>query len=197
MNIPLSTFPAPLLRLILCGGEGLPPVWGPVLQAGSQVLGCGDPNYGRWAWDAVLGAAVRPDRAPKYLLDNPDGWSLPLDDDSPWSARLAMAAAYLTWLDTSPKVLLNPPEFDMLAASTDLVFDEWEKGRVVALTRLAHRGPLPSVHTWKWSAKTGFCWGNGPRLPTLPEHLQTHSPAVVLLLALYDVPEIRARVESA
>jgi hypothetical protein len=108
-----------------------------------------------------------------------------------------MAAAYLTWLDTSPKVLLNPPEFDMLAASTDLVFDEWEKGRVVALTRLAHRGPLPSVHTWKWSAKTGFCWGNGPRLPTLPEHLQTHSPAVVLLLALYDVPEIRARVESA
>jgi hypothetical protein len=34
-------------------------------------------------------------------------------------------------------------------------------------------------------------------LPTLPHHLQTHSPAVALLLALYDVPEIRARVESA
>ena len=30
MNIPLSTFPAPLLRLILCGGKGLAPAWGPL-----------------------------------------------------------------------------------------------------------------------------------------------------------------------
>lgn len=33
-----------------------------------------------------------------------------------------------------------------------------------------------------------------PSLPTLPQHLQTHPPIVATLLALYDVPEVRARV---
>ena len=193
MNIHLNAFPTPLLRLILCGGKGLAPAWGP-LAKDKQV---------RWMWDPWRQFVQMYDDSPvgitywrEYPAHAPESWSIPFDDASPWPDRLAMVAAYLTWLDTSPKVLLNPPEFDMLAASIDLVFDEWEKGRVVALTRLAHRGPLPSVHTWKWSAKTGFCWGNGPRLTTLPEHLHTH-PTVAMLLALYDVPEIRARVESA
>ena len=30
--------------------------------------------------------------------------------------------------------------------------------------------------------------------PTIPAHLRDHDPAVALVLALYDVPEIRARM---
>ena len=193
MNVPLSTFPAPLLRLILCGGNGLPPAWGPIMERVDD-----EPeNERRWTLDRYGHVINREHLGSRTPMSERDGrWYMTIDDASPWPARLALVAAHLTWLDTSPKVLRNPPAFDMLAASIDLVFDEWEKGRVVALTRLAHRGPLPSVHTWKWSAKTGFCWGDGPRLLTLPEHLQTH-PIVALLLSLYDVPEIRARVESA
>jgi hypothetical protein len=33
-------------------------------------------------------------------------------------------------------------------------------------------------------------------LPTLPAHLALHPPEVALLMALFDVPEIRARVEA-
>ena len=46
---------------------------------------------------------------------------------------------------------------------------------------------------WRDDGTNGY---RGPDLPTLPQHLQTH-PTIALLLALYDVPEIRARVESA
>lgn len=180
MNTPLSTFPTPLLRLILCGGKGLAPAWGPVLQAGSQVLGCGDPNYGQWAWDAVLGAAVRPDRAPKCLLDKPDGWSIPLDATSPWPARLAMVAAWMA--------------------------SAWMPAGVSA--EVCHGERWICLYTYSERASDVRSWacGDGANiepgavlvdLPTLPQHLQTHPPAVALLLALYDVPEIRARVESA
>ena len=37
----LSTFPSPLARLILCGGGGLPPVWGPLADVDEQL----------WPWN--------------------------------------------------------------------------------------------------------------------------------------------------
>jgi len=52
-----------------------------------------------------------------------------------------------------------------------------------------------------WRIATGsddpdLCFYAAPNLPTLPQHIQTHPPAVALVLALWDVPEIRARIEA-
>jgi len=132
------------------------------------------------------------------VLESLARWSLPLDDSSPWPARLALVAAYLTWLATTPKVLINPPKFDMIAASVDLDHDEWEKGQVVKLTRFAHRGPIPSSFSWVWGAATGRAWTPGtPYLLAAPALFALHPPVVALLLALFDVPEIQARVNAA
>jgi len=47
-----------------------------------------------------------------------------------------------------------------------------------------------------WDVETGAAIGDGRDLPTLPAHLLTHDPAIALLLSLFDVPEIRAKVEA-
>ena len=91
MNIPLSTFPAPLLRLILCGGKGLAPAWGPLKHTDED---CETP------WCPTFGAAiVSSDEGRGYLHTDPinesDGWSIPLDDASPWPARLALVSAWM------------------------------------------------------------------------------------------------------
>ena len=174
MNIPLSTFPAPLLRLILCGGKGLAPAWGPLKHTDED---CETP------WCPTFGAAiVSSDEGRGYLHTDPinesDGWSIPLDDASPWPARLAMVAAWMlgrsgvgVWLgDNDVFVTLN-----IATDSNTIVQVAWHRS-----TGQRYMGGVPA-----------------PSLPTLSQHLQAHPPADALLLALYDVPEIRVRVESA
>ena len=189
---PLKTFAAPLQRLILCGGGGLPPAWGPLLPAGSA-----EPTYTLWHGSQRGPVAVSPFHHMFVPMEAPEAWSIPLDASSPWPARLGLVAAYLAWQYTRPEVRISQPETDMLAGSIDSTYYEWEMGDVIALTRFAHCGALPNGRTWRWSVKTGMYWDYGmPRLPTLPTHLANHQPVVALPLALYDVPEIRARVDA-
>ena len=174
MNIPLSTFPAPLLRLILCGGKGLAPAWGPLKHTDED---CETP------WCPTFGAAiVSSDEGRGYLHTDPinesDGWSIPLDDASPWPARLAMVAAWMLGRSGVGVWLGDNDVFVTLNIATD-------------------RNTIVQV---AWHRSTGQRYMGGvpaPSLPTLSQHLQAHPPAVALLLALYDVPEIRVRVESA
>ena len=180
MNIPLSTFPAPLLRLILCGGNGLPMAWGPL--DGTYHGGSTEDS----AWHPRREVAITSKGAEYHLLsDDPDelfagdeGWVFPLDAASPWPARLAMVAAWMlgrsgvgVWLgDNDVFVTLN-----IATARNTIIQVAWHRS-----TGQRYVGSVPA-----------------PSLPALPQHLQTHPPAVALLLALYDVPEIRVRVESA
>ena len=171
MNILLSTFPAPLLRLILRGGNGLPPAWGPMHHVHTHE----DEVY---PWGPVSLAASS---LPSHLRDDEariEMYSLPLSADSPWPARLALVAAWMVRHQQGVSMLIDG-------------------GVNLSLTTITERGGVASS---SWSRPAGLCL-NGqvpwPHLPTLTDHLTTHPPAVALLLALYDVPEIRARVESA
>ena len=172
MNTPLSTFPAPLLRLILCGGKGLAPAWGPLLR-NSQV---------RWAWDpgrrCVQMYDDQPDGVTRWVMNptfDQNGWSLPLDADSPWPARLALVSAWMIGAGevVAARILAGTP--------SGIVLEFW---------------PINQQNdTSAWWRDDGTNGYRGPDLRALPQHLQ-HPPAVALLLALYDVPEIRARMEA-
>ena len=177
MNIPLSTFSAPLLRLILCGGKGWPPAWGPLVGKSGKI----------WAWHPLDMWPARNDYQLQAggPLASPLLWSMPLDATSPWPARLAMVAAWM--LDVpcfAAHVQPETPElfFSLVMMPVDPMAEEL---RFVAWCDDGSE------------ANTEANGQHGVPLPSLSQHLQTHPPAVALLLALYDVPEIRARVESA
>jgi hypothetical protein len=79
-------------------------------------------------------------------------------------------------------------------------------GDVVSLF-MAWSTPNPAQDRVQWDGD-GTAWITTPSggdivaeprvsSATLPAHLALHPPFVALLLSLYDVPEIRARVESA
>ena len=110
-----------------------------------------------------------------FAIDHPWAWSLPLDAASPWSARLAMVAAWM---------VSGRSEFASIHQhlSDLIVLASW-------------RGPWQEPERWTWTGR-GWAAASPFPLPTLPAHLANHPPAVALILALYDVPEIRARVEA-
>lgn len=174
----LSTFPSPLARLILCGGGGLPPAWGPI-QGGL---------YGsRWTWDPERGVAgiYGPEEFRcgfHGVLECPETWHLPLDAASPWPARLATVAAWMVWQTVPVAAVVSETE------------------GYVWIEMIDHRdGWLRKTCAVAWRMSDGVCFGGrwgDVHLPTLPTHLANHPPTVALLLALYDVPEIRARVEA-
>lgn len=167
-SIPLSAFPAPLAHLLLCGGGGLVPAWGPLHHVQTHEADV-------YPWDPMIGKASG---LPGYLYD--DGpriecWTLPLDA-SPWPARMALVASHL----------LCRPKPSILAAHIEADED------VIRLYYFA--GPMNGSRCWYRS--TGMDAGRLDDLPTLPTHLSAHPPEVALLLALYDVPAIKARVEA-
>lgn len=173
----LTTFPSPLLSPILCGAKGLAPAWGP--------LACPDWSTQAYAWNPMTCDVTFPrgmseeSSGPPRPLVTPEAWSLPLDAASPWPARLAMVAALMAsaWM----------PE----GVSAEVVLGEcW-------LHLYTYSGGVADIRAWACDDGGNIEPGAvGLDLPTLPQHLQTHPPTVALLLALYDVPEIRARVEQ-
>lgn len=171
MNVNSSVFPLPLLQLVLCGGKGLAPAWGPLHHVHTHE----DEVY---PWDPVILAASS---LPSHLRD--DGariemWSLPLNADSPWPARLALVAAWMVGNSGGSSALIHA-------------------GINLTLMTVTAR---PSIIQAMWATESGLRLDSQvpwPHLPTLPTHLDAHPPSVALLLALYDVPEIRARVDAA
>lgn len=175
MNVNLAVFPAPLLRLILRGGHGLTPAWGP--------LACPDWSTRAYVWNPMAYDVTFPrgmsqeSGGPPRPLVAPESWFMPLDDDSPWPARLAMIS---TWLVDPSRVMPscvrdNGDDTISLIAwdGSDILWEaRWTMGGVVV---------EPTDRP-------------GLNLPTLAQHLQAHPLIVALPLALYDVPEIRARV---
>ncbi len=179
MSTPCSTFSAPLLRLILCGGGGLPAAWGPLHECGHD-----------YTWDprtACALSSVGRLHARPPLIDAA-GWSLPLDASSPWPARLALVAAWM---------VVPPTQREYIAAAK---IDPTPNGICLRVWL----GDGDSInYEWNLRGGCGPCFWRGflatysvTPLPTLPAHLALHPPVVTLLLALYDVPEIRARVEA-
>lgn len=176
MMVSLTTFDAPLLRLILCGGGGLAGAWGPVL--GHELDGT--PRI-PWLWDPRIKCFVNGScrRDPFDARDLREGWSLLLDDASPWPARLALVAALLAsaWMPSG--------------AAAEVVLGEcW-------LHLYTYSGGASDVRSWACD-NGGNIEPGAVRLdlPTLSTHLAAHPSVVALLLALYDVPEIRAWVEA-
>lgn len=172
---PTSVFPNPLLRLILCGGGGLSPAWGPLHS---------DPNGPPWAWNPHNRNALVSCRTNigDYDLDgilaSARRWSLPLDPSSPWRGRLAMVAA---WMCQRPAV------------------GAWVGGNdhFLSLTILLSRGALIQP-VWRAGLGTRHAGGAmAPDLPTLPTHLSTYPPEAALVLALYALPDVAARVATA
>ena len=165
-SIPLSTFPAPLAHLLLYGGDGLPAAWGPVTA------------IARGVWDPLAGVVREPTGRREYDPLAPQHYvpRLPLDAASPWPARMAVVAAHLLGGE------------EIRGASV-----YWSDAVLLTLAWLID-GDRESVC---FNAETGeeVYFGHW-NLPTLPAHLSAHSPEVALLLALYAVPAIKARVEA-
>lgn len=167
--VMLSTFASPLRRLILRGGGGLPPAWGPLVAAdGSECC----------VWSGDIDRAFN---LSGCVLNPPSGWSLPLNDASPWLERLAKIA---TWM--------LHPRHRYLCAIVDVSKEFFTLTRV----RFTNHERGLGMGDWTWSLGNGKTENSPIDLPTLPAYLANHPPAVALLLALYDAPEIRARVEA-
>lgn len=181
--IALQVFPAPLLRLVLCGGGGLDPAWGPVLVHDMD----GKPSI-QALWDPARARILVHgcQRDPFNPGDAAEGWSLPLER-SPWEARLATVAAWMLGFgpETRARVYANKDRALYFVASP-LLFSSREPSQC---TWYAEYGWRPEyLNEWR---------DNHHPLVTLTGlRLDLHPPAVALLLALYDVPEVRARAES-
>lgn len=185
--IPLSTFPPALARLLLCGGGGLPAAWGPLFDARDQM----------WPWDAARRHVLQYDDRPAGLIhwrshpfSAPTGWSLPLEA-SPWPARMAVVAAWMLELQKGAPLggrIFRRTEIEGFQA-TRLHLFRWDAPYTIRW--------LPDGSA-EFTRDDGRRWCRWPalNLPTLPTHLTLYPPEVALLLALYDVPEIKARVEA-
>lgn len=157
----LNTFAFPLQRLILCGGGGLPPAWGPLYNEESGI----------WTWNPLQGCAVRPDTATRPVLIHTTGWSLPLDQDSPWSARLAMIAA---WMIRPNLSIRGAHIWSRIHVMLDVYGPDFQQMNIDPETGEV-AGEFTDATPWL------------KRLPTFHAHLALHPPAVALLLALWDV----------
>lgn len=170
---PLDVFPDALRSLLLRGGDGLPCAYGPIKSRDGHL----------WTLDPS-GFALRmvmldgePIRSGVPVLERPELWFLPLDAESPWPARLALVAAWMAsaWMPSG-------------AFAEVILGDCW-------LHLYTYSGGVADIRAW--SCDDGGNMEPGAvrsDLPTLPQHLQTRPPAVALVLALWDVPDIRARV---
>ena len=120
---------------------------------------------------------VTSDKLIEYCpLEEPEGWSIPLDPASPWPARMAVVAAWMLGVQEIRGASLYWSDVTILTCASLVDGDREYLG---------------------WSAETGEEYYIGElNLPTLPSHLNNHDPEVALLLALWDAPELRARVEA-
>lgn len=163
MNTLLSVFPAPLARLLLCGEEGLPAAWGPIIMARYDWAPTEWPTR---AWNPLLGETMPEVEGGSYManpLSVPDARRLPLAE---WAPRLALVSAYLLGF----RVIRFAQAVEQVTG---------------AIVIAVYTGPWsePCRHSW---TKEGGTIGSSIKLPTLPAHLANHPPEVALLLAVWD-----------
>lgn len=187
-NTEMKTFPAPLLRLILSGGGGLPPAYGPVIRADGQ----------EFVWDGKSGRAFAVSVANGAVISDDltvvEGWRLPLCDGSPWLDRLAEMSSWMLTGEmlTGASIERSDPKF-----FRSITLMGWRR------TRDGERG-WGREYRWNWNPETGddhdavlkssHLWLT---LATLPARLTTLPPVAALPLALHDLPEVAARVAIA
>ena len=78
----------------------------------------------------------------------------------------------------------------VVARSTGLSLWVWPQGDEGA------DPPDPTCYRWALDGEADAGGGSFYDLPSLPVHMRDHDPHTALLLALYDVPEIRARLTT-
>jgi hypothetical protein len=153
----LSLFPAPLLRLILCGDDVLPAAWGPLVDIYDELT---------WTWGPWQAVAYTDDDGfarTGDVLAAPEFWRLPL---AHWSPRLAQVTARLLDLDD------EPARIDM-------------RGRDGGRVGLSLWGRL--IATWEVADGRAIADDfDAPDLPALPRLLADHAPEVALLLAVWE-----------
>lgn len=164
--IPTTLFPANLCRLILFGGGGLPPAYGPICaetrQPGAHAFG---------VWDGSRGSLHLNGQVEKTVSTD---WFLPTTEQDPWPSRFAHVAAAMAFGGTWRSATI-----DAFAASV----------RLTAWTPGVERTTL-------WDLFGSPDQGD-LRLRTLVRHRQMIEWGnVALLLALYDVPAIKAHVDA-
>lgn len=164
----LSVFPAPLARLILRGGAELPWAFGELHRVES-------PGQIAHLWDPRLCYAHG--AFGEDPLTRPERWAVPLAATSPWPARLARVAAWMLRWRSTP--------VDIEFTTTSLYLQSREGAA-------------------RWNPRTGKCLPDQtdaslePDLPTLPNRIvEVRYPVAALPLALFDLPELKARVEGA
>lgn len=169
----LFTFPPELLRLILCGGEGLLVAYGPLRFIDPHYLDRKERDAG-WSGSERLAYFSDADDCAAWGIDALESarmeWRLPLDH---WRPRLALAAAWMLGIEARAA--------DVHADTDGIVLVVWTGATTREVIRLR-----------AWDAITGSS-ANTIDLPTLPAHLLTHDPAVALLLAIWDATEGRDR----
>lgn len=169
--LKLGVLPRDLRRILLLGGDGLDPAYGPIN------------SFMRGAWDPVAGV-VREDTGRKtydpidYRREPPGLPWIPLDPPSPWPARMALVTAYL---------LLRGQHTPPLRCACVTEIDDdgqvglyWVEGCGVEM-----------IH---WNTRTGECDqlvaededDQPDDLPTLPNHLKTQPLVAALMLAAWD-----------
>ena len=113
-----------------------------------------------------LGADLHPLKIPACFV-------LPLDH---WRARLALVAVGV--------LFQHRPRFAQVCPQVD-----------GCILLAVYAGPFhePGRHLW---SLTGGGDAAARNIPALPAHLTAHDPHVAVPLALWDVPDIRARVEA-
>lgn len=125
-------------------------------------------------WMGDPGRAI--DHGLPGVQESPESCHIPLDPASPWPARLAQVAV---WMITGWAPPFASVDDELLGL---VVLSQW-------------RGPWQEPERWSWVRRNGRASSATFDLPTLAEHRSNHPLHAALLLALYDVPEIRARME--
>jgi hypothetical protein len=126
------------------------------------------------------------------ILSDPDSWAMSLDAESYWITRLALIAAWMLGrkyiIGASVEV---EDDYHLLMLSVSMRAHLGGKNDAEPMFMRGHVS-----HTLTWCDRDGSGDDGKNNLPTLPTHLAAHPPIVALLLALYDVPEIMARVDA-
>lgn len=168
MNPLLSVFEPELLRLVLCGGDGLAEAYGPLIPAQAP-----EPTFTIHHYESGIVCAFHPDRHVLVPTEMPSSWRLPLDR---WTPRLNQVTAHLLGYR------------NIIAA--DLMVETTASNTFFKLYVFECVNARPDEHIWE-TLDGIYCYQDDDK-PNLPElaalwHAKPHKlhPVVMLLLSVW------------